>query len=96
MNNTIALTQFVFLSLGIMALNIIVKITHQPSPFARFLAGQGWWLVLLPLGWVVYDRVCRIFNKGIFQVRFATASGILLAAAILACYAFAIFFPTGQ
>lgn len=93
MNNTIALTQFVFLSLGVMALNVIVKITHHPSPFAQFLAGQGWWLIILPVCWIAFEKVCQVLNKGFFRPGTARISGILLAAAIFGCYAFAIFFP---
>lgn len=93
MNSTIALTQFVFLALGIMALNLIVKVTHQPSPLAHFLASQGWWLIILPVLWMAFDRICQAWGRGIFRPGLARVSGILLAAAIFGCYAFVIFFP---
>ena len=93
MNNTIGLTQFVFLSLCMMALNIIVKVTHAPSDFASFLAYRGWWLFIIPVIWLIFDALSAVWGRGIFRKDVSRVIGVLLAASILVVYGYAIFNP---
>ncbi len=95
MNNTIALTQFVFLSLCLMALNIVVKTTHEPTPLAQFLARDGWWLFVIPVAWIALDAMAGAVGGEAFR-KVSRGLGVLLAAAILCVYGYAIFFPEIQ
>src|SRR5882757_2178144 len=94
----IGITQFVFLSLGVMALNILIKVgTAKPSehpPLALFLAHNGLWLFLVPLAWVILAALFTQTNKPAL-VAICRVSGILLAAAILVAYGYVIFFVEG-
>lgn len=92
MFNIIALTQFVFLSLGIMAVNIIVKSgsSNRHSELAIILAGYGVWLLIIPLTWLIYNSACEKIDKGLFTVKLGRATGILLSAIILIVFAVAI------
>lgn len=92
MFNIIALSQFVYLSLGIMAVNIIVKSgsLEQISPLAVLLAGYGVWLLIIPLVWMIYNSACEKIDKGLFSAKLGRAVGILINALIVIVFAIAI------
>jgi hypothetical protein len=93
---SIAGTQFVFLSLGILALNVLLKAGgYAPNVAGSFpsvalvLAHQGLWLFCVPLIWVIFATACthaknRIFNEGTARV-----TGTLIAVAIFVVFTYA-------
>ncbi len=95
MVTVIGITQFVFLSLGLMAMNILVKVgTSKPEdhpPLSLFLYKHGLWLYLIPVIWVMLAGLfVRPNNRVSFN--FFGGLGILLAAAILSVFGYAILF----
>jgi len=99
MTVVIALTQFVFIALGTLAVTILSKASSNQSvgldagrlDFIGFLAAYGIWLLLVPMGWSIYSVMCGARNKGLFRPALAQASGVTLAAVICIIYGYAIF-----
>ncbi|GEM_PF-1728293 len=93
--SVIAITQFVFLSLGLMALTVLVNagaVGSSPgSSMALFLKQNGLWLLLVPLGWALYANLAARINKGLLLVSVAVAIGCVLAGGIFLVFALAIF-----
>ena len=77
MFQVIALTQVAFLVLGIMSL--IVRARSSGRPTASLLGVSLWWLVVIPLVWVVFAALCSRYQKAPFLPSVARASGIVLA-----------------
>ncbi len=91
MLNVIGLTQFVFLSLGIMAVKIITKASGgQTTPLAEFLAQHGLWLFLVPVIWLVTANVVTLQRKTAGLQQAFQILGILLTMAIFAVFGMAI------
>lgn len=93
---SIASLQFVFLALGILALNVLLKsggyaanVAGSFPPLAVFLAHQGLWLFCIPLGWVCFATACTFWNKGPLTDSIARVTGVVIAAAIFLCYTYA-------
>ncbi|MEO6054141.1 MAG: hypothetical protein ABIP97_09030 [Chthoniobacterales bacterium] len=100
MIRVIAITQFVFLSLGFLALTIIVKASTYPDASAQpipaistFLAQYGAWFLLVPVLWTVFAMICQKGGRGLLSLNSAQVSGVILSAAILGVYSYAIFKP---
>lgn len=94
MNRAIALTQFVFITLGSVAAIILVRAetvaTTEIGQLRIFLARHGLWLILLPIIWIILaETIVRLNRKPIVHQAVHT-SGILLAAAILVVYGWVI------
>jgi hypothetical protein len=97
MITVIGLTQLAFLSLGIVAVKILIHAMTtpaQPSPLADFLNQNYLWLYLLPVLWIGYASLSMRRNRGVCRKPLAQLLGILLAAAIFICFGAAIMFPT--
>jgi len=97
MITVLSLTQFAFLSLGIMALKILLHATSNPAPpppFAAFLDQYYKWLFVLPILWVAYASACVRINRGVLSAKVARVAGVVLAAAIFLCFAFVILSPS--
>ncbi len=98
MVTVIGITQFVFLSLGIMAVNILIKVgTLKPSehpPLSQFLYQYGPWLFLIPVAWVLLAGLL-VQSKSKPGVAFIQVLGILIAAAILAVFGYDILILEG-
>ncbi len=95
--SVIGLTQFVFLALGMMVVNIIVKVSggaHEIAPLAALLVNSGLWLVLIPIVWMLLARLLVWLSPAPAAQFVAAASGVLVAAGILVVFALAIIFPT--
>ena len=93
---SIACTQFVFLSLGILALNVLLKAGgYAPNvaatfpPLALALAHQGLWLFCVPLAWIAFAAACARWNNAILNNTSARVSGVAIAAGIFIAYAYA-------
>lgn len=95
---TIALTQFVFISLGVLAVNVLLKaagfatnVADSFPPFSVWMATQSLWLFALPLAWVAFASLCQYFARGLRSDMLARSTGVLLAVAIFAAYFSAAF-----
>lgn len=92
MNISIAATQFVFLSLGILALNVLLKAGgYAPNVATKFpdlavqLGRHGVWMFVIPLAWVAFASLCeRCRQPGIARV-----TGVLIAAGLFILYTYA-------
>jgi len=97
MITVLSLTQFAFLSLGIMALKILLHATSNPAPpppFAAFLNHYAVWLFALPVLWVAYASACVRINRGVLSAGVARVVGVMLAVAIFICFAMVILLPS--
>lgn len=88
---SIAFTQFIVVSLGILAVNVLLKATgYNPSLAASYdpvtIAVSSWGLALLatPLAWTAFASLCSHINRPPLTAATARASGILLALALAA------------
>lgn len=98
MTNIIALTQFVFIALGTMAVNILAKIASDETVMGQsattlrgFLANHGVWLLMIPVAWTVFAHASALVGKGYFRTRIAHPIGIALIVGIFVVYGYAIF-----
>lgn len=90
---SIALIQFVFLSLGILSVNVLLKaagyaanVAETFPAFSVWMATQSLWLFTLPLGWVAFAGLCQHIGKEPFSEMAARVTGVVLAVAIFAAY----------
>ncbi len=93
---SIASTQFVFLALGMLAMNVLLKAGGYASnvagsfpPLALFLAHQGLWLFCVPLAWIAFATACLRWNNAVLNEKTARATGVTTAAAIFVVYVYA-------
>jgi hypothetical protein len=93
---TIGLTQFVFVSLGLLTVNVLLKASgfaaNVESSFPAFsvwMARDGAWLFALPMLWVALALFCEQAIRGTFSEKLARASGVVFAIAIFAAYFYA-------
>ena len=94
----IALTQFVFISLGILSVNVLLKaagyatnVAETFPAFSVWMATQSLWLFALPLAWVAFAGFCLHFGRGPLSVMMARITGVTLAMVIFAAYFIAAF-----
>ena len=95
MITSIGCTQFVFLSLGILALNVLLKASGYAANVAEsfpsltvYLAQHGLWIFCVPLAWVAVAALCARINTSLAN-SIARVSGIVVAIAILGIYFYA-------
>jgi len=93
---SIASTQFVFLALGMLALNVLLKAGgYAPNvagtfpPLALTLAHQGLWLFCVPLVWIAFATACAHLKNAVLNDSLARATGVAIAAAIFVAYVYA-------
>ena len=93
---SIAGTQFVFLALGTLALNVLLKAGgYAPNvagtfpPLAVTLAHQGLWLFCVPLAWVAFATMCVHFKNAMLNEKTAQTTGVVVAAAIFGTFVYA-------
>ncbi len=93
---SIASTQFVFLALGMLALNVLLKsggyaanVAGSFPPLALTLAHQGLWLFCVPLAWIAFAAACTHWSNPLLNEKTARAAGVLIAAAIFVVYVYA-------
>ena len=93
---TIGLTQFVFVSLGLLTVNVLLKaggfaqnVEDTFPGFSVWMARDGAWLFILPMLWVAVALFCEQAIHGTFAEKLARASGVLVAIAIFAAYFYA-------
>ena len=95
---SIALTQFVFISLGMLSVNVLLKaagyaanVAETFPSFSVWMATQSLWLFALPLAWVAFAGFCLHFGKAPLSEMTARVTGAALAVAIFAAYFAAAF-----
>jgi len=93
---SIASTQFVFLALGMLALNVLLKaggyapnVATSFPPLALTLAHQGLWLFCVPLAWIAFATACTHFKNAVLNENLARVTGVAITAAIFVVYAYA-------
>jgi hypothetical protein len=86
MIRVLALTQFAFLTLGIVAMRILVRAnaSEPTSSWLQFLDQWVLWLFLVPLAWVGFATLCVAYGKTVLP-RIAQALGVVLA---ILCFLF--------
>jgi hypothetical protein len=89
---SIAATQFVFLSLGILALNVLLAAGgYAPNVASKFpdlavqLGRHGLWMFAIPIAWVALASLCERY--GLPAV--ARVTGVLIAAGIFGVFTYA-------
>jgi hypothetical protein len=97
--SVIAITQFVFLSLGSMAMRVLVAANAIDTKakfgeFALFLTRHGWWLLLLPVAWAFFANVFGRGEKAAARLNVIHAIGCVMAAAIVVAFALPILFSS--
>jgi hypothetical protein len=95
MIKVIALTQFAFLSLGIVALKIMLQANATSSIPAYLQTLNQWalWLFAVPIVWIAFASLCSHLEKGPLSSRVAQAMGILLAVLCFLFLATVTFLP---
>ncbi|MFY8215618.1 MAG: hypothetical protein ACOVMP_03350 [Chthoniobacterales bacterium] len=83
MVTVIALTQFAFLALGIVALKILIHASGSEtiSPYLQNLDRLSLWLFAVPLLWIGFASVCAHINRFPLVTKVAQTVGVLLAVA---------------
>ncbi len=89
MIKVLALTQFAFLTLGVVALKIMVQANGNVlvSPYLQRLDAMAVWLFLVPLAWVAFASACLHLDRGVLRPMVAQVLGVILA---VACFGFLI------
>ena len=96
----LALVQTLLVTLGFIALGIILKMSGYPdalslrwNPLAVFLREHGLWLLFLPVMWVLFATFAQRRDRGLFSFRTAYVAGICLATLIIALFLYATVRP---
>lgn len=99
MTHIIALTQFVFIALGTMAINILVKLSshntvigQDSSSLAGFLANNGIWFFLIPIFWTAFAHLSNLLQKHYFTTKVAHPIGIAISVGLFLMYTYVIYF----
>jgi hypothetical protein len=96
MITVLALTQFVFLTLGTIFLKGMVNANGDitSSLYFQFLDKNWLWFFLLPVAWIAYTLVSYQINKGPFTPQVARVIGAVLSGFCLIFFASVLFFPS--
>lgn len=93
-----ALTQFVFVSLGILTVNVLLKaggyagnVAATFPPLSVWMATHGAWFFAIPLAWVAFAALCVHLRSGIFTETLARLTGFVLTAGLFVIYFYASF-----
>jgi len=93
---SIGLTQFVFVSLGLLTVNVLLKaggfaenVEASFPAFSVWMARDGAWLFALPMIWVAVALLCEHAIRGGLAEKMARATGVAVAVAIFAAYFYA-------
>ena len=93
---SIASTQFVFLALGMLALNVLLKaggyapnVAGSFPPLALTLAHQSLWLFCVPIAWIAFSTACTKIKNAALSDSLVRGSGVAIAAAIFVLYVYA-------
>ena len=95
MITVIALTQLVFLTLGIIFLKSMMNADKNiaSSLYFQFLDKNWPWLFLLPIAWITYTQISYQINKGFLTPTVARVIGIVLLVICFIFFASVVFLP---
>lgn len=81
MVTVIAMTQFAFLALGIVALKILIHASGSEtiSPALQRLDRMSLWLFVIPLAWIAFASVCAHINRFPLVTNVARILGVIIA-----------------
>ncbi len=95
---SLGLTQFVFVSLGLLSVNVLLKasgfadnVEGSFPAFSVWMARDGAWLFVLPMAWVAAALFFEQAIRGTFTEKIAGASGVAVAIGIFFSYGYAAF-----
>lgn len=96
MTTVIAITQFVFLTLGIVFLKGIVNANGDisSSSYFQFLDKNWPWLFMVPVAWVVFTQVSYQIDRFPLTPKVARVIGIVLSAICFFFFVSVNFFPS--
>jgi hypothetical protein len=79
--NIIALTQFAFLTLGIVFLKIMIGANsdYRISEYLQTLDTIALWLFAIPIVWIAFASLCSRINRAPLIPRVAYRVGIIIA-----------------
>jgi len=77
MINVIALTQFAFLTLGIVFLKIMIQ-ANSDYQISRYLNRIALWLFAIPIVWIAFASLCSHINRAPLIPRVAYWVGIII------------------
>jgi hypothetical protein len=93
---SLGFAQFALISLGILALNVLLKangyaenIASSFPPLAVLLGRHGLWILAVPLAWVAFATICERAGKGGINDKVARVTGVGLIVAIIAVFFYA-------
>ena len=92
----LALSQLIFLTLGTISLNGMLKANGDitSSLYFQFLEKNWTWLYLLPFAWIGYTLFSYQINRGPFTPTVARVVGIVLSGICLVFFGSVLFFPS--
>jgi hypothetical protein len=97
---TFAWVQTLLVILGFFALGIVLKMSGYPdapavrwNPLAVALRERGFWLLLAPAVWVVFETYAERIDRGLFSYRTVYLAGLALTVALFVLFLYAICFP---
>lgn len=96
MITVIALTQLVFLTLGVIFLKGMVNANGDitSSLYFQFLDKNWPWLFVLPFAWIAFAQISYHSNKGLLTPTVAQVTGIVLSGICFIFFASVTFFPS--
>jgi hypothetical protein len=96
MVRVLALTQFAFLTLGIVTLKIMVQANPNlsTSSYLQQLNGIALWVFVVPLVWIAFASICAHVNKGPLSPKGAQVVGVLVAVLSFLFLATVTFLPS--
>ncbi len=87
MIRVLALTQFAFLALGIVAFKIMVHADTTVPPSLESLNQWSLWLFAIPLVWVAFASLCGHLEKAPLSSAVARVIGVIVA---VLCFLFLV------
>ncbi len=96
MTTVIAITQFVFLTLGIVFLKGIVNANgdSSSSSYFQFLDKNWPWLFVVPVAWIVFTQVSYQIDRFPLTPKVARVIGIVLSGICFFFFVSVNFFPS--
>lgn len=95
---SLGLTQFVFVSLGLLTVNVLLKaggfapnVESTFPPFSVWMARDGAWLFALPMVWVAAALFFEQAIRGTWAEKIAAATGVAVTIGIFFAYGYAAF-----
>jgi hypothetical protein len=81
MTTVIALTQLIFITIGVVTLKGTVNANQDisSSPYFQFLDKNWPWLYLLPIAWILFAQTSYRINRGLLTPFVAGVAGTIIS-----------------